>query len=1562
MDTKNKIDNFLRKLPSDYQDGALLMVYYATFPIIISPELLYLLWLNFPEYTKYEEDTCTIPITVISDLLQSSLCEEVGSNNFEIKAEVCSYLKKNIKSILLEREISIHYTNRELYLFILEYANKFCQSPLLKNLYNFYYWNVNLILFPEKANKRIKELLGADSPQELSKLNSEQSQITLTLAEKQAQNQINPNTENKDISKRIPTLSAQKQENSKAITDPEIISIVENIIPDLFQNESNTISISGTIEELQEETDTPIDLVPIEKLGVDKRKAAYSTNEKGEIIGITLRWQKIKNPNFLIKFPKLQYLYLGANQIQDLFIFNKLPELKVLGLNSNIINNPLDGKILSNLKQLEYLYLKDNKIVEIYPEFLENLPALKELYLEGNPNILFTAIQDKITANKLTLIKDYESISLVTPQTTTITKPKELVILHSYKDERYLDEATHWFQRFANQGKVKIWTEHDIDAGDIAYEQKVKKVNTADIIVLLISANFLALDDTWDILSLSKATAVVVSVILSPCDWNNNPIHKLQALPKDAKPISIWENRDEAWLDVVRGIRELLEPSLLEQIKQVRKLIAENKLKDAVDLLEYISPKYLKNDIIQLQARLQILEGEVMFHIVTVEDEQKEQVKITKAILNLCEIIENSERKNYVWQKEHTIVTPKILIACTDSFKIQQQLHATHEVESLKKLLQDRFYSTEIIYGANLAKIEDAFQQDVKHQIRVIHIAGYISGKDLASYIGNINTVKMVVINGSSTSKEVHYFIDSGVPIVISTLRPIQERIAQAFTAYFYESLLAGKTLLRAFTETESRIDAQYGLQNRQFSRNLFEDEEEINTLFQLHPSPNSGSEILNAKWTQILHDSLPQKEKKVFISYSQKDTEYLEDLEMHLAILKRQQLIDTWHKGDVTLGEDIAAKVDKEIKTANIILLLVSEYYLADTEIWDNEIMIAVERHKRMDAILVPIILTPCDWQDTPFAGLVTLPKNSTISQMDREETFMQIALELKKSFLSLKKAESNLLYLKSQISEVKLLIGKVQLKDALFLLYEITHDEHLRNDVLLLNSRFSKLQKDSKLGLVNPIDVEIERNKIVNAALMLCEDIKENYSKETEQENKNIIQIANDTQTIISAIEHQLQIELTEVPFSEFLGESENNYYSINEQGQITSLNLSKNNLTDISFLSNLVDVEILDIRDNNITDISPVSNMLKLRQLVLDKNLILDISPLANLTNLTTLFFDNNKVSDISPLQNLTQLTTLWFNHNFVTDISPLSNLHQLKELRFLDNKVEDLLPIKFLIEKEVGFNYLKNPLINPPIEVAQQGNNAILSYWNEIKDIEDRSLFIIYDIETKDIIANVLNSLIKENIKSIIGLNQENNIINNKFVLAILSEKKINLTSTTVKGIQFFHEQKFTDKKLIIAFTEGTFFEKTFFKDLIDGIEHNKKELKSEIRKYLLQGYHAFDLKEDLKNYIEMQNSLPKMIETIKNYPCIDLSKNNFEEGMKKILNIIKSEHLKVELFALLEQKQQNTIANILLKIINSGYDYDKVIYTGINNEMSNIGMNIYAQTLVKKTQMLINSLK
>jgi hypothetical protein len=141
-------------------------------------------------------------------------------------------------------------------------------------------------------------------------------------------------------------------------------------------------------------------------------------------------------------------------------------------------------------------------------------------------------------------------------------EPTEIFISYSHKDDDLRDELVTHLSNLRRQGKISAWHDRAIEAGT-EWETQIKaRLESAQIILLLISPPFMASDYCYD-LEMERAiqrhnegTARVIPIILRPVDWKDTPFSKLQALPKDAKPITQWGDRDMAFVDVVSGIRK----------------------------------------------------------------------------------------------------------------------------------------------------------------------------------------------------------------------------------------------------------------------------------------------------------------------------------------------------------------------------------------------------------------------------------------------------------------------------------------------------------------------------------------------------------------------------------------------------------------------------------------------------------------------------------------------------------------------------------------------------------------------------------------------------------------------------------------------------------------------------------------------------------------------------------------------------------------------------------------------------------------------------------------------
>lgn len=136
-----------------------------------------------------------------------------------------------------------------------------------------------------------------------------------------------------------------------------------------------------------------------------------------------------------------------------------------------------------------------------------------------------------------------------------------------------------------------------------------------------------------------------------------------------------------------------------------------------------------------------------------------------------------------------------------------------------------------------------------------------------------------------------------------------------------------------------------------------------------------------------------------VFFSYSHADEGLRDELEKQLSMLKRQGLLETWHDRRIGAGEEIDRLIDDRINRDDVILLLVSPDFLASNYCYDIEMRRALERHSAGDAIVIPVILRPCDWHPAPFGKLnATPPDGKPITKWaDRDEAFLEVAKALR-------------------------------------------------------------------------------------------------------------------------------------------------------------------------------------------------------------------------------------------------------------------------------------------------------------------------------------------------------------------------------------------------------------------------------------------------------------------------------------------------------------------------------------------------------------------------------------
>ena len=128
-----------------------------------------------------------------------------------------------------------------------------------------------------------------------------------------------------------------------------------------------------------------------------------------------------------------------------------------------------------------------------------------------------------------------------------------------------MDELRKQLSILKRLGVIEEWYDRDITAGSEWKGEIDDRLNSAQIVLLLVSPDFIASDYAYDV-EMKRALerhksgdARVIPVILRSCMWSRAPFAKLQALPPDARPVNEWADRDAFFLSVAEGIQKVIE-------------------------------------------------------------------------------------------------------------------------------------------------------------------------------------------------------------------------------------------------------------------------------------------------------------------------------------------------------------------------------------------------------------------------------------------------------------------------------------------------------------------------------------------------------------------------------------------------------------------------------------------------------------------------------------------------------------------------------------------------------------------------------------------------------------------------------------------------------------------------------------------------------------------------------------------------------------------------------------------------------------------------------------------
>lgn len=208
------------------------------------------------------------------------------------------------------------------------------------------------------------------------------------------------------------------------------------------------------------------------------------------------------------------------------------------------------------------------------------------------------------------------------------SNPVRVFFSYCHKDDKFRSTLAKHLNLLENRNLIKEWYDVNILPGESISDSVRINLEEADIVLFLISANFIASDECmkeWDHAKISPADGRIrhrIPIILSHCAWrdlleNDN----IKVLPNDAKPVVEYENEDAAWLEVYEGIKKVAlivrehfthKPTFLSSMEQTE-LISENNIK-LQDIFEFLTlSSQISEDDIKNKQQL-FLQGHCLIH------------------------------------------------------------------------------------------------------------------------------------------------------------------------------------------------------------------------------------------------------------------------------------------------------------------------------------------------------------------------------------------------------------------------------------------------------------------------------------------------------------------------------------------------------------------------------------------------------------------------------------------------------------------------------------------------------------------------------------------------------------------------------------------------------------------------------------------------------------------------------------------------------------------------------------------------------------------------------------
>ena len=619
-------------------------------------------------------------------------------------------------------------------------------------------------------------------------------------------------------------------------------------------------------------------------------------------------------------------------------------------------------------------------------------------------------------------------------------QPVQLFYSYSHEDESLRDELEKHLMLLKRQQLISGWHDRRIEAGSEWAREISDYLENAQLILLLVSADFLASDYCYDVemrraLDKHKAgEATVIPIILRPVDWSSTPFSKLQALPRDGKPVTKWVDRDEAWLNIVKSIRLVCEDLLgsrltpTSQVSPVKTTevhfrIFEVFKESGVPMVTFVEPDdfdYIKLALEQ-PGRGVIIEGpsgigktSALENAIEQLGQERKPIKFkrysarvpadVKALLSLenwhngAVAIDDFHRLDESLREQ----IADYLKYLADSEFPDKKLIVVGIPGTGKKLVDFAFDLATRISRFKLGKVSDeTILKMIQKGEQALNIAFDKKSDIVRAAHGSLNIAQLLCFHiaasqnineTQTTAKVINCDLDKAVPRVLELLELKFEETVRRF------SLLGGSgdrtciELLQELARTgdgflplhhirDARPNIAKGIDNL-IKSNLIE------TLYKEYPK--CENHLFYDKSTPALVIDDPQfrfyllqtppdklarltgkrasvSRNKVFISYSHKDSKWLERLLVHFRPLEREGVIELWADTRIRAGANWREEIEKALESAKVAVLLISADFLASDFIASDELPPLLAAAEKDGVTIIPLIISPSRFSRVP-------------------------------------------------------------------------------------------------------------------------------------------------------------------------------------------------------------------------------------------------------------------------------------------------------------------------------------------------------------------------------------------------------------------------------------------------------------------------------------------------------------------------------------------------------------------------------------------------------------------